>query len=291
MVSIKKQLVPNSRANRLTYGYNNSKKYITIHQTGNTNKGADAQAHANLQTKGNSRSASWHYQVDDKEIIQSFPDNAQCWHAGDGRGSGNMHSIGIELCVNRDGDYVKILENGASLVKYLMDKHGIPLSNVKQHNHWSGKNCPSQIRAGKDGIDWDDFLAMVDEKKVSKTKKKAAKTQKPKANLVVDGYWGKQTTRALQRRFKTPVDGEIWGQYKGNQAARAITGGVKYGPPYGSPVIKALQRHVGAKADGVLGPQTVRALQRHLKTPIDGEIWKPSTMVKEMQRRLNAGTL
>lgn len=130
-------------------------------------------------------------------------------------------------------------------------------------------------------------------KKKTTTKKKSTTKSngKSKANLVVDGYWGKQTTRALQRYFGTPVDGEIWGQHKGNQAAQAITGGVKYGPPYGSPVIEALQKHVGAKADGVLGPQTVRALQRHLKTPVDGEIWKPSTMVKAMQKRLNGGDL
>lgn len=129
------------------------------------------------------------------------------------------------------------------------------------------------------------------QKTTSKKKSSPKKANKPKANLKVDGYWGKQTTRALQRYFGTPVDGEIWGQYKGNQAAKAITGGIKYGPPYGSPVIKALQKHVGAKVDGVLGPQTVRVLQRHLKTPVDGEIWKPSTMVKAMQKRLNGGDL
>jgi len=161
MVSIKQMIVPDNLAKRVTYGGTNKKQYITVHQTGNTSKGADAGAHARLQANGNSRSASWHYQVDDKEIIQSFSDNAQCWHAGDGRGTGNLNSIGIELCINSDGDYKKTLENGAELVRHLMAKYNIPIINVKQHNHWSGKNCPAQIRAGKEGISWNDFLNMV----------------------------------------------------------------------------------------------------------------------------------
>lgn len=296
MVNIKKQLVPNSVGRKVTAGYNNSKKYITIHQTGNTSRGADAQAHANLQSKGNSRYASWQYQVDDKGAIQSFDDNAQCFHAGDGRGPGNMSSIGIELCINSDGNYRKTIENGAELVRYLMDKHNIPISNVKQHNHWSGKNCPAQIRANKDGISWADFLNMVRGKTVTaqapkQQVKSTTKTSSSKSsNIAVDGYWGRDTTKALQRHFNTPADGEIWGQYK-TATTRQITSGMVYGPPYnGSPVIKALQKKVGGKQDGLLGPDTVKRLQKYLKTPVDGEIWHPSTAVKELQRRLNAGT-
>ena len=44
--------------------------------------GADAQVHANLQSRGNPRKASWHYQIDDKQVIQSFLDTTRCWHAG-----------------------------------------------------------------------------------------------------------------------------------------------------------------------------------------------------------------
>ncbi|WP_277680322.1 N-acetylmuramoyl-L-alanine amidase [Gracilibacillus dipsosauri] len=194
MVSIKKMIVPDNLAKKVTYGGTNQKKYITIHQTGNTSKGADAQAHARLQANGNSRSASWHYQVDDKEIIQSFEDSAQCWHAGDGRSTGNLNSIGIELCINSDGNYKKTLENGAELVRHLMDKYNISINNVKQHNHWSGKNCPAQIRANKQGISWNDFLGMVTGggKKVAskqiKSNKSATSTQKStyKGNSIVE---------------------------------------------------------------------------------------------------------
>ena len=111
-------------------------------------------------------------------------------------------------------------------------------------------------------------------------------TEKPTANLVVDGYWGPATTRELQKYLGTTVDGVISGQYN-NSVTRQIPS-VKFGPPFtGSNVIRTLQKCIGAKADGFIGPETVRKLQRNFDTPADGVISKPSLMVKELQRRLN----
>src|SRR5699024_6054346 len=118
---IKQQLVSNDIARRVTYGGGNPKKYIVIHETANTNKGANAQAHANLQSNGNSRQASWHYQVDDKQVIQSFADNTKCWHAGSKKY--NEQSVGIEICVNSDGDFKKEVDNAIELTKLLMTKY------------------------------------------------------------------------------------------------------------------------------------------------------------------------
>lgn len=161
MVKVKQQLIT---SNSRTYGRNNKKQTVTVHQTGNTSKGANAQAHANLQTNGNVRQASWHYQVDDKEAIQSFDHSAQCWHAGDGRGSGNLNSIAVEICINSDGDYKKAVENGAKLVKRILVDEGLTIKDVKQHFDWSKKNCPAQIRAKKDGIGWNEFIKLVEDK-------------------------------------------------------------------------------------------------------------------------------
>ena len=157
-------LVPANRAKLVTYTGVNPCKYITVHQTGNTNRGANADMHARLQYNGNSRSASWHEQVDDKECVQSFAHTAKCWHGGDGRtGAGNNESIAIEICVNSDGDYTRAVRNGARRVSQLMKMYNIPISRVVQHNHWSGKACPAQIRAGKNGINWSAFLKIVQE--------------------------------------------------------------------------------------------------------------------------------
>ena len=157
----KKQLVSDSRARAVSFGTGNPKKFITVHQTGNPSRGANAQTHANLQSRG--FSASWHWQVDDKEAIQSFDHTWRLFHAGDGRGKGNMESIGIESCINSDGDYVQAVKNTAKLVAKIMKDEGIPISRVVQHNYWSGKNCPAQIRAGQAGINWNKFIQMVKE--------------------------------------------------------------------------------------------------------------------------------
>jgi len=124
----------------------------------------------------------------------------------------------------------------------------------------------------------------------SKANSKSKTSKVPKANLKVDGKWGKSTTRALQRALGTPVDGIISRQYN-NATTRSLYGNtVSYGSG-GSMVIRALQRKVGAKADGYLGPETARRLQRYLGTPVDGVISRPSSlMVRELQRRLNNGS-
>lgn len=157
-LEIKKQLVKDTP---YKFGRKNGKKYITVHMTDNYNKGADAQAHANLQSNGNSRGAAWHWQVDDKVAIQSFTHDFQLWAAGDGRGNGNLNSIHVEICVNKDGDYIKAVNNGAKLVRYIADMENIPISAVVQHNKWSGKNCPRDLREGRGGITWDKFKDLV----------------------------------------------------------------------------------------------------------------------------------
>lgn len=209
---VKQQLVPASVAKKVTYGGVNMRTYITVHQTGNTNRGANAQAHANLQSNGNSRKASWHETVDDKECIQSFPHTAQCWHAGDGRGVGNLHSIAVEICINKDGNYVDAVRNGALRVAQLRIMHGIPAAHVVQHNRWSGKNCPAQIRKGQAGIDWAEFLRLVDAFYAELSNKPApapaptpAPTPAPAATglealarEVIAGKWGNNPARAAR---------------------------------------------------------------------------------------------
>ena len=73
--------------------------------------GANARMHA-AYVKNPSTSVSWHYTVDDEQIIyQHLPTNEIGWHAGDGgTGQGNRESIGIEICVNSDGQFAKARE-------------------------------------------------------------------------------------------------------------------------------------------------------------------------------------
>lgn len=132
---------------------------VTIHETANTNKGAGADAHARLQYNGNSRQASWHYQVDSKRIIQSIPDNEVAYAAGSK--SNNSH-IQIEICVNSDDNYTLAVRNAQYLVNLLIDKYaGIKKGNVVQHNYWTGKDCPHFMRSGNRGITWSTFISGI----------------------------------------------------------------------------------------------------------------------------------
>lgn len=138
-----------------TYGGISRCTSITVHETANTSVGANAQAHANLQSSGNVRQASWHITVDDTEAIRSYPDTAQCWHAG----SSAADSIAVEICVNADSDYNAAFKRAAAVVASLRATHGIPRSKVYDHAHWTGKNCPTVMRAtGR----WQEFLNLTE---------------------------------------------------------------------------------------------------------------------------------
>lgn len=142
-------------------GGSNPCKYITIHETGNAAKGADAAAHAAYldSAAGERDMVSWHYTVDDHAIVQHLPDYETAYHAGDGKdGPGNTTSIGIEICVNAGGDFEAAKANAAALVRLLMEEHGISADRVVQHNHWNGKDCPKTIRATTGA--WEAFLAL-----------------------------------------------------------------------------------------------------------------------------------
>ena len=158
-ITIQQDIIPAGRRNRP--GGRNPDVYITIHETGNTDAGADAEAHGKYLTSsaGEASLTSWHYTVDDHAIVQHLPDNETAYHAGDGAGGpGNATSIGIEICVNQDGDFEAARANAAALVRLLMAEHGIPLGNIKQHHDWNGKNCPATIRATPGA--WEAFLAL-----------------------------------------------------------------------------------------------------------------------------------
>lgn len=72
---------------------------------------------------------------------------------------GNNNSIGIEMCVNTSGDKYDTIQRTAMLVADILVRNDLDLTRVKQHNTWTGKNCPQMIRSG--GY-WDNFMEMVE---------------------------------------------------------------------------------------------------------------------------------
>lgn len=163
-VNIIEDIIP-QKGGKVRPGDVRQKKWIVIHETGNSSKGADAKNHStylkNL-AKANTTYVSWHYTVDDHAIYHHIPDNEIAYHASDGRveGGGNMASIGIEICVNSDGNFDKARDNAAWLTAKLLKEHNLTIGAVKQHHDFApdGKNCPQTIR--DKGL-WNNFLQAV----------------------------------------------------------------------------------------------------------------------------------
>lgn len=125
-------------------------KFIVIHDTGNTDIGANAEMHYKYFSQP--RNASAHYFVDESQIIQIVDDADVAWHCGavkpksvDGIPVLNTNSIGIEICINKDGDYVKAVQNALELTKMLMKKYDVPAKRVVRHYDVSGKICPQSM--------------------------------------------------------------------------------------------------------------------------------------------------
>ena len=270
MVKIIKDYIPKSNKNRP--GNYMNPLYITVHNTANTKEGADAASHAAF-VKRSSTAVSWHYTVDENVIYQHLPLNENGWHAGDGRGTGNMKSIGIEICENADGNFEKAVENAQWLIRQLMTEQGIPLANVVPHKRWSGKECPRKLLNR-----WDSFKAGI---ATAHTGKKA--TAEPVKATPVKNTSSKPKESTSKKSFNLP-SGIIkvtkpltkGAQVKAVQQALAsiyfypdkgaINNGIDgyYGPKTANAVSRFQMMH-GLTPDGIYGPKTKAALQKALK--------------------------
>ncbi|HAT4228811.1 TPA: SH3 domain-containing protein [Clostridium perfringens] len=155
----------------------NNPKYIIIHETDNTSRGAGAETHCKAQANGNIGKASVHYYVDDTGVYQAVEHKHATWNCGDGNnryGINNKNTISIEICVNSDSDYNKAVDNTVELVRYL--KNGY-YSNCQVVRHYdaSRKNCPRRILAN--GY-WNTFLERVNSKDSSSQTQTPANTYK-----------------------------------------------------------------------------------------------------------------
>ena len=110
---------------------------------------------------------SWHFSVDDKDVIESLPLNRNAFATGDGAyGLGNRTGIHIEIAKDNDNDskeeWLKARYNGAKLAAELLHHYGWGIDNLKKHQDYkmtdgSYKYCPHKIL--DEG--WGDFKFLV----------------------------------------------------------------------------------------------------------------------------------
>jgi len=130
-------------------------EYLTIHSTGNVNSTARNER-AWLVSPSNTRTASWHICVDEKEAIEAIPLDEMAYHAG--TAAGNAKSISIEIC--ESGNRQKTVENAAELTAVILKAKGWGIERLRRHYDWSGKVCP-RIFAESGWAGWNDFVAQV----------------------------------------------------------------------------------------------------------------------------------
>lgn len=137
---------------------------IVIHNAATPNGTAKA---LNKALHNSKEYKSWHFSVDDKDIIQSLPLNRNAFATGDGAfGMGNRTGIHIEIAKDNDTDsreeWLETRNNGARLAAELLHKYGWGIDHLKKHQDYkmtdgTYKYCPHKIL--DEG--WAEFKALV----------------------------------------------------------------------------------------------------------------------------------
>ena len=108
----------------------------------------------------NDNKISFHFAVDDKEVVQGIPENRNAYHAGDGpSGNGNRNGISVEICYSKSGGerFIKAEKNAAKFIAQGLKEKGWGIDRVKKHQDFDGKYCPHRTL----DMGWDRFLRMV----------------------------------------------------------------------------------------------------------------------------------
>ena len=130
-------------------------EFIVVHNTAN-----DASAENEIAYMiRNENQVSFHYAVDNQEVVQGLPIDRNAWHAGDGNGEGNRKGIAIEICYSKSGGtrFDQAEKNAAHFIAALLRERQWGIEKVKKHQDFSNKYCPHRtLDKG-----WNGFIQMI----------------------------------------------------------------------------------------------------------------------------------
>ena len=131
-------------------------EFVVVHNTAN-----DATAQNEIKYMiSNDNQVSFHFAVDDKEVVQGLPTDRNAWHAGDGgSGRGNRYGIAVEICYSKSGGvrFENAEKNAAKFIAQLLKERGWGIDKVKKHQDFSNKYCPHRtLDKG-----WASFVNMI----------------------------------------------------------------------------------------------------------------------------------
>lgn len=171
----------------------------TIHETQNF-KATAQNERDNLQN--NDGTASFHSVVDHTQVIRCVPFTTGAYHAG--TAAGNTGSLSLEICSSSlDKHFTQTWNNAVEVVAYDLKNLGWGVDRLRQHYHWSGKDCPKLIRSK--GL-WDKFKKDVHERMNEMENEKKQKTDFKEAQ-----DWVKKKSISDGTNPKEPVTREqVW---------------------------------------------------------------------------------
>lgn len=165
-------------------------EFYVVHNTDN-----DAPAENEIvYMKRRPEKISFHYAVDDQEVVQGIPENRSAYHAGDGStGDGNRCGIGVEICYSLSGGerFDKAEQNAAKFIAKGLHEKGWDVGRVMRHYDFDGKNCPA--RTMENG--WPRFLGMI-QAELDNLNEEVEEVKK--FNIIEEiPEWGKATVQRL----------------------------------------------------------------------------------------------
>ena len=182
-------------------------KYIVIHDTGNPSAGADANANFNYFNTG-SRNSSADYFVDDNCAVRANDYRKYySWHCGDGHGKygiTNANSVGIEICVNSDGNYNRAVANAAELVRSLMAELNIPADRVVRHYDASRKLCPASMSKNNWSA-WYNFKKLITEEDLDMNLYNELKAENERQNEIINKMGLEIVTNAEENKRQNEI--------------------------------------------------------------------------------------
>lgn len=167
------QMLVSSSKYNIKCPYSMTATRIVVHNTANN---ACARDEIRYMINNNNE-CSFHFAIDDKEVVQGIPLNRMAWHAGDGNGNGNMKGIGIEICYSKYGGakFTAAEKLAAKFIAQLLKERGWDIKKVTKHQDYSGKYCPHRTL----DLGWNRFLDMIKaELNGTETKKETTTTTK-----------------------------------------------------------------------------------------------------------------
>lgn len=155
VMEVRKNLVDKSKWGLKCPYSMNATRYV-VHNTAN-----DASAENEIAyMRRNNNEVSFHYAIDDKEVVQGIEENRNAWASGDGgNGKGNREGIHIEICYSKSGGerFIQAEKNTARFIAEGLKAKGWGIDKVTKHQDYSGKYCPHRTL----DMGWQRFLNMI----------------------------------------------------------------------------------------------------------------------------------